>query len=90
MKKIIAGMRFDTEISTKIASYSNGLSYSDFYHLEESLFKMKSGNFFLAGGGGSLTKYAVSHRPGETSGSTGITPLSEGEAFSWLEEHNCI
>lgn len=87
MKKIIEGKRYDTETAEEIVSYWNGLGTSDFRHVNESLYKTKSGKFFLAGEGGPMSKYA--RTCGDmTSGGEDIIPLTPQEAQNWLEEHN--
>ena len=63
MKKIIGGngkpwRRYDTETAKAVGSRDNGLSYRDFNHVEETLYRKKTGEFFLHGEGGPMTKYA--------------------------------
>ena len=86
MKRVIDGKLYNTETATKIGSYWNGLSTSDFRRVSEELYRTKSGNYFLAGTGGPLTPYAESN--GESSwGSSRIIPLSKEEAFEWVQQH---
>jgi hypothetical protein len=86
MKKIINGKRYDTETAEYIADYSNHYGRNDFRSLEETLYRTPKGNFFLAGEGGPMTKYA---RPcgGMTGGGEDIIPLTKEEAFEWAEAH---
>jgi len=85
MKQVIDGKLYNTETATKIGSYWNGLSTSDFRRVSEELYRTKSGNYFLAGTGGPLTPYAESN--GESSwGSSRIIPLSKEEAFEWAQQ----
>lgn len=87
MKAIINNKSYDTETAKEVANYSNGLSTRDFKHVDESLFVTKKGNWFTAGGGGPMSKYAVP--AGDmTSGSDKIFALSPGEAYEWLELHD--
>ncbi len=84
MKAIIQGRKYDTETAEHIVGYSNNLGCGDFRHYEEDLYRTKKGNWFLAGEGGPMTKY--SHTVGDaTSGGSGIIPLTNQEAFEWLE-----
>jgi hypothetical protein len=87
MKAIIKGKRYNTETATHLATYSWG-SYNDFDHVEEKLYRTKNGSWFLLGGGGPRSRYS---RPVSTGGLTGsannIVPLSESEAYEWLERH---
>lgn len=89
MKKIINGKRYDTETAIEVANHFNGLGQGDFSRVDESLYKTKSGSFFLAGEGGPLSKYSMSSGD-MTRGGKDIIPLSATEAQEWLEEHNFI
>lgn len=83
MKKIIDRKVYDTKTATKIAedSYSN---VSDFRYYSEDLYKTKSGNWFLCGEGGAMSKYA--ERVGNAmGGGCNIIPLSTDEVIDWLE-----
>ena len=82
MKKIINGKKYNTETATLIAKYWNGLSGSDFRNLTEELYIKKTGEYFLHGKGGAMTKYSESDG-NCTRGSSDIIPLNGGEAFDW-------
>ena len=85
MKKVIDGKVYNTETATLVAEYDNGYYGGDFNKMEEALFKSPKGQFFLAGSGGPMSKYA--ERQGNTSSSgSGLTLLTEQEALSWCEE----
>ena len=86
MKKIIDGKRYDTERAEEIVHWSNGCSRSDFGYVEESLYRTKSGNYFVAGCGGSLSNYASPCGTGGYSGGSDIQPLSKDAARVWLED----
>jgi hypothetical protein len=86
MKKIINGVRYDTDMSTEIGSWNNGLSSQDFNVLEETLYKTKKGNYFLYGEGGARTHYAQSDGNMTTDGSAFI-PMTKEAAFSWAQRH---
>lgn len=87
MKKIIKGKVYNTETAKMVGEYSNGLSYSDFCHCYEELFQKKTGEFFLWGAGGPMSKYAEHHGWNETSGSEKIMPMTYNEAKEWAEDH---
>jgi hypothetical protein len=87
MKKIIAGKMYNTETATEVHHFNNGLPYSDFKYLEESLYKKKTGEFFLAGNGGAMTKYATRHADGTYSSGENIFPLEINNAKIWAEDH---
>jgi hypothetical protein len=86
MKKVIDGKVYNTETAEKIGHWWNGYSNTDFNNCEESLYKTKKGQFFIAGEGGAFSKYSVSCGNGRGGGS-GIVLLSENEAREWAEEH---
>ena len=88
MKAIIEGKRYDTDKAQLITKYDNRLVRSDFRHLSEGLYQTKKGNWFLAGEGGPMTKYARHVGNGHKSGGSKITPLTEKDAIEWLEQHD--
>ena len=86
MKKIINGRRYDTE-TAKLVGY---ISYSTPGSLDywcDSLYKKKTGEFFLHGEGGPMSKH--SKRTGENEWSYGqeIIPLKLSQAQRWAERH---
>lgn len=87
MKQIINGKRYNTETALQIAHYRNGLGYSDFNHLEETLYQTPKGNWFIQYAGGPMSRYSRSCGQNSWSGSNGLKVLSAQEAFEWLEEH---
>ncbi len=89
MKRIIDGKRYDTETAEQIAEWDNGHYGSDFRSCEEALYRTKKGQYFTAGSGGPLSKYAQSCGNG-TSGGEGLILLDEQEAREWCENHNCV
>lgn len=90
MKKIIDGKKYNTETAEEIASYSNNLPTSDFNWYEESLYKTKNGNWFIAGNGGAMSGYSESCGNNCWGGSSDLRPVTNDEAKSWLEEHDEI
>ena len=87
MKKVIDGKVYNTETATKVAEWSNGLSYSDFNNENEELYVTKKGNWFLYGEGGANSKYRKSN--GNSAwGSSNIIAMSELDAYKWLEKNN--
>jgi len=85
MKKIIDGRLYDTETAKLIASRSSGGSGS-FSDWSEALYKKRTGEYFLHGEGGPMTKY--SRQCGDNSWGWGerITPLSYDEAVKFAEK----
>lgn len=86
MKKIINGKKYDTETAQAMGSYDINATTS-FEYVEETLYRKRTGEFFLLGHGGPKTRYAVSTGGGNWSGGTQILPLSWEEARAWAEEH---
>lgn len=86
MKKIINGKVYDTEKAKKAGYWGNGLGYRDFGWKEETLYRKKTGEFFLHGEGGPATNYAERIDNAWSSGER-IMPMSFSEARAWAEEH---
>lgn len=86
MKKIIDGKLYSTETAKALGSYWNGLSDRDFNHINETLYRKKTGEYFLYGEGGPMTKYAESIGQNEWSGGEEIIPLSVESARKWAED----
>lgn len=86
MKKIICGKVYDTNTAKVLGDWSNGGSWRDFGHVVETLYKKKTGEFFLHGEGGAASKYAVSEGPNSWTGGERIMPMTFEEAREWAEE----
>lgn len=87
MKKIINGKVYDTGTAQELGCWSNMADRRDFGQLEETLYRKKTGEFFLHGEGGPMTKYAQPTGTNEWRGGERIMPLSFSEARAWAEEH---
>lgn len=87
MKKIINGKMYNTGTAKEIARWENCYPSCDFRYCEETLYKKKTGEYFLYGMGGALSKYARSCGSNGSSGGSEFVPLSENEAKEWME-HN--
>ena len=88
MKKVINGKVFDTKTAECIGEWSTGGSGNDFHYCEESLYKTKKGQFFTAGSGGAMSRYAKSCGQNSWGGGDGMELLSEAEALAWCEEYD--
>ena len=87
MQKIINGKKYNTETAEQVGFYSNRYGRNDFNWLEETLYKKRTGEFFLFGEGGPASHYCTwidNHN--RTSGEK-IVPLTFEEARKWAEEH---
>ena len=87
MKKIINGKSYDTETAKKVAMWSNNLSYRDFNWVEETLYRKKTGEYFLHGEGGPMSRYAEATGTNSWSGGERIMPMTYAEATEWAEKH---
>lgn len=81
---------YNTETATEVATYRNGRSYSDFLYVEETLYRKKTGEFFLLGCGGPLTKYSRSCGSNARTGINIIIPFSEDEVKEWLVDNSYV
>ena len=75
MKQIINGKKYDTDTAKEIAHYCAPGSVQDFSYFEETLYRKKTGEYFLYGKGGPASRYSRSC--GQTSGRviSGSSPL---------------
>lgn len=87
MKKIINGKKYNTETAKRLGYWENEYSTSDFGHVEETLYRKRTGEFFLYGEGGAATSYARQDENGDWVYGEAITPMTEKEAKKWAERH---
>ena len=86
MKKIINGRRYDTKTARLVGfTYYSMPGNLDYWC--EDLYLKRTGEYFIHGQGGPMSKY--SKRTGENEWSYGhvIRPLSLDEAKAWAEKH---
>lgn len=86
MKKIINGKVYDTDTARDMGGDSFG-NYRDFSHWSGTLYQKRTGEFFLHGEGGPMSRYAETVGQNEWSGGEKIIPLSPAKAREWAEEH---
>lgn len=86
MKKIINGKVYNTDTAECVGEWDNGCYGNDFNYCEESLYRKKTGEFFLYGSGGALSKYAESRGTNSWGSGSTIKPLKLKEAQEWAEE----
>lgn len=87
MKKYINGKKYDTETAKAVGSWSNNRSYRDFSWCEETLYRKKTGEFFLHGEGGALSRYARQANGNMRGSGEEIRSLTFEEARTWAEEN---
>lgn len=86
MIKIINKRKYDTDTAEELLTYSNGYSTSNFQHYTETLYRKRTGEFFLYGEGGPTSRYAERLENLLMSGSK-IVPLTDDEAREWVADH---
>lgn len=86
MKKIINGKVYDTTTAELLGSWSN-MSDRSFDRIDETLYRKRTGEFFLHGEGGPMSRYAVQIEQNSWRGGEKISPLSWDDARSWVESH---
>lgn len=87
MKKIISGRIYDTDTATNLGTWWSSSDVRDFSHVEEKLFRKRTGEYFLYGCGGPMSKYARAEGQNSWTGGERIMPMSWDEARAWAEEH---
>lgn len=86
MKKIINNLLYNTETATYIGEYEPNPYQNDFHYFCETLYKKKTGEFFLFGEGNAASKYCE-YVGNSSTGGHRIVPLSYEEAREWVESH---
>ena len=87
MKKVIDGKMYNTETATLLGKWSNNLSYSDFSHCEQSLYRtLDGGAYFVYGVGGPLSYYARSAGQNQWVGGQDIELINLATAKQWAED----
>lgn len=86
MKKIINNKVYDTSTAREVGydSYSNP---RDFHYWCETLYCKRTGEYFLHGEGGAMSRYSEQVEQNLWSGGEKIIPLSYENARKWAEEH---
>ncbi|HEY5588162.1 MAG TPA: hypothetical protein VIK86_04300 [Candidatus Paceibacterota bacterium] len=87
MKKIIKGALFNTQTAKLIGEWHNEFPSKDYNYCEESLYRTKSGKYFIYGQGGARTKYAERCGNNEWSEGDILFDLSRDAAKEWAQEN---
>lgn len=85
MKQIISGKVYDTATAKECGDWSNNQRGFDW--ISETLYRKKTGEFFVHGEGGARTQYATRVEQNMWAGGERIMPLSYAEAREWAEQH---
>ena len=86
-KKIINGKLYNTETATLVGEWWNNYSTNDFKYCEEKLYRKRTGEYFLYGEGGPLSKYRENYGDNCWGYGEEINPLSVQEAKQWAEKY---
>jgi hypothetical protein len=86
MKKIINKKLYDTDTAQRMGADGNGYNVSDFNACYETLYRKRTGEYFLHGEGGARSRYA-SREGNMWAWGQQIIPLTYDEAQKWAEEH---
>lgn len=86
MRKIIANKSYDTDTAALVGTWDNR-EYGNFDYVAESLYRKRTGEYFLHGEGGPRSRYAESHGNNSWGAGEAITPLSIESASEWAREH---
>lgn len=87
MKKIIKNKLYDTDTAQRLGEYAPNPDQGNFSYFCETLYRKKTGEFFLHGEGNAASKYARSCGQNETCWGEKIIPLTYDAAQQWAEEH---
>ena len=86
MKKVIKGAVCDTETATKIGSCDHDIT-NRLCWWSETLYRTKSGKYFIYGEGGPGSRYARAEDDGRWKSGEQIDVISRKAAEEWAEEH---
>ena len=85
MRKVIKGKLYDTDKAVMVAECSEGYP-RDFSYTHETLYRKRTGEYFLHGEGGPMSAYAQSCGQNQWMGGEVIRPFAYGEAKAWMEQ----
>lgn len=88
MIKVINGKRYNTETADMVFRYWNGMPQSDFRYRYKDLYRTRNGAWFIHHDGGAMTDMAVSVGGNGSGWSEEIEPVSEDDAFGFLQAHS--
>ena len=87
MKKIINGKKYDTDTAIALGYGTSGGTPRDLSWWKETLYQKRTGEFFLHGEGGPMTRYAESSGQNTWGCGERIMPLNVETAREWAEAH---
>ncbi len=84
MKDCILNVVYDTRTAEAFAELESDCEPPDPSWFHETLYRNKSGYWFLAGAGGSRSRFAVEYLGFGRLGAAGIIPIGRRQAMAWL------
>ena len=84
MVKTISGARYDTSTAKRISGIVRGSGPDE---IRETLYRKKTGEYFLHGEGGPRTRYAIPQGAHAWGRGSLIWPLSLSEAKGWAKQN---
>ena len=88
MIRVIDGKRYNTETAEQVVYWDNGHYAGDFKLRQKTLYRTAKGNWFIHHVGGALTDMAVTVGSNGYGGSSDIEPLTDQDAFAFLESRS--
>jgi hypothetical protein len=89
MRKIIDGIRYDTESARLVGLAASRTKRTDSRWWSEALYVgQRSGRFFLHGSGGPLSQWGRTREDNTRENGEGIHPVTAEQALAWAE--NCL
>jgi hypothetical protein len=87
MKKIINGLRYDSDSAIHLGSAEHGF-VGDLEHWTAALYQTpRSKRFFIVGSGGAASRFSQSAGQNQWSGGSDLIPLTPDQALEWAETH---
>ncbi len=86
MRKVIKGKMYDTDTATLVAERRSGYP-SDFDYFTETLYRKRTGEYFIHGHGNAASPYAHQAEMNRWESGESIAPMSYEDARSWMEKH---
>lgn len=86
MKRYIKDKVYDTDTAHLVGTWDKDIT-DGLHWVSESLYRKRTGEYFLFGEGGAATRYAESRDDGGWGSGARIMPLSFDDARTWAQEH---
>lgn len=87
MYKVINGKKYNSDTAKLLGTWCAECGSTDFDYFTESLYRSKSGNFFIYGSGNENSPYRQQIEYNTWTGGESIIPISFKQAQKWAEDH---